>query len=82
MGEWLDRIPLSLLIVGAALMALAPFYPEPHLWQKAKMLLAGDLTRPEDIFDVLFHGALLILVGIKVKRDYFSSDDVPDIDPS
>ncbi|MDZ4700078.1 MAG: hypothetical protein SH809_10265 [Rhodothermales bacterium] len=75
MGGWLDRIPLTLLIVGATLMALAPFYPEPHLWQKARMLFAGELTRPEDIFDVLFHSALLILVGIKVKRDYFSSED-------
>jgi hypothetical protein len=76
MSAWLDRIPLALLVVGAALMALAPFYPEPHLWQKAKMLLDGELKRPEDLFDVLFHGALLILVGIKVKRDYFSSEEV------
>ncbi len=76
MSEWLDRIPLSLLVVGAALLALAPFYPEPHLWQKAKMLVAGELTRPEDIFDVVFHSALLLLVALKVKRDYFSSEDI------
>lgn len=65
---WLDRIPLGLLVVLALLLALAPFVPEPHLWQKAKMAAAGTLTRPEDLFDVVFHSAGLVLVAWKLVR--------------
>ena len=32
--KWLDKIPLSLLLPLAVVMALAPFTPEPHLWEK------------------------------------------------
>lgn len=66
--DLLDRLPLSLLLPLALLLAAAPFYPEPHLWQKFKMLLEGTLTRPEDVFDVFFHSAGLILVGLKLLR--------------
>ncbi|MEZ4701424.1 MAG: hypothetical protein R2834_13895 [Rhodothermales bacterium] len=72
---WLDRLPYGLLIFAALMLGLAPFIPEPHLLQKMKMLLAGELTRPEDIGDVLFHGAPLILIAFKLKRDYFSSTE-------
>ncbi len=41
--EWLDDIPLWLLIVLSLTLGLAPFYPKPHLWEKLKMLLAGNL---------------------------------------
>ena len=44
--KWLDRIPLSLLLSLAVVMGLAPFVPEPHLWQQLKMLAAGTLVRP------------------------------------
>ena len=54
--QWLDRISLSLLLPVALLLALAPFAPEPHLWEKLKMLFAGTLTRPIDMFDLLLHG--------------------------
>jgi hypothetical protein len=46
------------------LLALAPFRPEPHLWEKLKMLAAGSLTRPIDIFDLLLHGAPLLLLAL------------------
>jgi hypothetical protein len=49
-------------------LALAPFAPEPHLWQKLKMLLAGTLTRPIDIFDLFLHGAPLVLLVLKLMR--------------
>lgn len=68
MLDWLDNIPLMLLVLAALLLALAPFVPEPHLWQKAKMLTDGTLTRPEDIFDVFFHSAGFVLVGLKLYR--------------
>ena len=53
----LDKIPASLLIVLCLTLGLAPFRPEPHVWQKLSMLLSGDLNRIIDIFDLLMHGA-------------------------
>ncbi|MCU7863724.1 MAG: RND transporter [Candidatus Thiodiazotropha sp. (ex Lucinoma borealis)] len=54
--------------VPAALLGMAPFFPEPHLWEKLKMLAAGALQRPIDIFDLLMHGVPLILLAIKLIR--------------
>ncbi len=68
MMEWLDKIPLSLLIVAAVVMLLAPFSPEPHLVEKFKMLRAGTLTRPLDIFDVFWHLLPSALLGLKLFR--------------
>ena len=64
--KWLDRIPYSLLVPLAAVMALAPFVPEPHLWEKLKMLSAGTLVRPIDIFDLFLHGTPLLLLALKL----------------
>ncbi len=64
----LDQIPLSMLIVGALFLGLAPFSPEPHLWEKLKMLMAGVLVRPVDIFDLGMHGVLPLLLGLKLMR--------------
>jgi hypothetical protein len=66
--QWLDRISLSLLLPAALLLALAPFVPEPHLWEKLKMLVAGTLTRPIDIFDLVLHGGPLVLLVLKLIR--------------
>lgn len=64
--RWLEKIPLVPLILAAIFMGLAPFVPQPHLWEKLMMLLDGSLTKPVDIFDLLWHSALPILVVMKV----------------
>jgi hypothetical protein len=64
--KWLDSVPLGLLLPVAVLLALMPFTPEPHLWEKLKMLADGTLVRPIDIFDLLLHGAPLVLVVLKL----------------
>jgi hypothetical protein len=64
--KWLDNVSLTLLLPVAVLLALLPFSPEPHLWEKLKMLAAGTLVRPIDIFDLLMHGAPLLLVALKL----------------
>lgn len=64
--KWLDRIPYMYLTPLAILLALAPFSPEPHLWEKLKMLFAGTLVRPIDIFDLFLHGTPLLLLILKV----------------
>lgn len=66
--EWLDRLPLVVLIIAALTLGLAPFVPEPHLWEKLKMLAAGTLTRPLDIFDLLWHAAPWLLLAAKLLR--------------
>lgn len=66
--KWLDRIPFSFLIAAAAILGLAPFQPEPHLWEKLKMLYAGTLARPIDIFDLFLHGTPVLLLIAKLAR--------------
>ena len=66
MKHWLDKIPLAPLVIIATALALAPIVPEPHLWQKLKMLAAGELGRPIDIFDLFLHGTPLVLLLFKL----------------
>lgn len=66
--KWLDNYSLAFLIPVAVLLALAPFVPEPHLWEKLKMLVAGALRRPIDVFDLFLHGAPLVILGLKLMR--------------
>jgi hypothetical protein len=63
--NWLSRIPYPPLIVVTVLMLGAPFVPEPHLVEKARMLSEGRLTRPIDIFDVFWHLLPLALLTAK-----------------
>ena len=64
----LDRIPLNALLIVALGLGLAPFFPEPHLWEKLKMLAAGTLRRPVDIFDFLMHGLPVVVLALKLIR--------------
>lgn len=66
--NWLDQIPLWVLIVLTLTLGLAPFVPEPHIWEKLKMLAGGTLTRPMDIFDFVLHGTPWVLLIIKLAR--------------
>jgi hypothetical protein len=50
------------------MMLGAPFVPEPHLVEKTRMLLAGLLTRPIDIFDLFWHLLPATLLAIKLIR--------------
>lgn len=63
--KWLHQLPWMPVVLAALLLGLAPFVPEPHLWEKLKMLAAGELARPIDIFDLLLHGAPVALLTAK-----------------
>lgn len=65
---WLDKIPLVALVIAALALGLAPFTPEPHLWEKLKMLANGTLTQPIDIFDLILHASLPLLLVIRLTR--------------
>lgn len=62
----LAAVPLLWIIIACLTLGLAPFFPEPHIWEKLKMLASGALTRPVDIFDLLFHGVPWLLLGQKI----------------
>ncbi len=66
--KWLDKIPLTTLLIITLLLGLAPFSPEPHLWEKLKMLTAGELVKPIDIFDLFLHGTPAVLLVLKLIR--------------
>jgi hypothetical protein len=65
---WIDELPLGMLVLIAVLLGLAPFHPEPHLWEKLKMLATGTLSRPIDIFDLFLHSTPVALLITKLVR--------------
>ncbi len=64
--QWLDAVPLHIAIILALTLGLAPFFPEPHIVEKVRMLLNGSLNRPVDIFDLLMHAAPWLLLILKL----------------
>ena len=71
--KWLDKIPFFTLIIISLTLGLAPFMPEPHVWEKLKMLFDGTLGKPVDIFDLVMHGAPWALLGLKSIRHFTST---------
>jgi len=71
----IGRIPLLPLVIAAILMALAPFSPEPHLLEKSRMLIHGELVRPIDIFDLFWHSFLLLILVIRLISLKSSAND-------
>jgi hypothetical protein len=66
--KYIDRIPLLPLVVVAILMLLAPFSPEPHLLEKSRMLINGELTKGIDIFDMFWHSLFITILVIRLIR--------------
>ncbi len=50
------------LILLAIVMAVLPFGEQPHLWQKLMLLKQGYLHQALDWFDLMMHGAPLVVV--------------------
>lgn len=61
-----DSIALGHAVIIALTLGLSPFVPEPHLWEKLKMLAAGTLVRPLDMFDLALHGLPWVLLIAKL----------------
>lgn len=68
MLKMLDKIPFSILVILAVCLGLAPFTPEPHLFEKIRMLFHGQLSKPIDIFDLFLHGTAPLLLLLKIFR--------------
>lgn len=68
MLDYLDKLPVAVIIFGCLTLGLAPFMPEPHIWAKLKMLANGALQKPVDIFDLCFHGLPWAVLLAKLAR--------------
>ena len=73
---WLNNIPYSLLIIASLALGLAPFTPLPHLVEKMHMLLAGELVRPVDIFDLFLHSSPIVLLLLKAALNLWPNRKV------
>ncbi|MBI1290169.1 RND transporter [bacterium] len=62
----LDNLPWSIVILACLTLGLAPFFPEPHVWEKLKMLASGTLARPIDMVDLLMHAAPFLVALAKI----------------
>ncbi|MDH5393714.1 MAG: RND transporter [Gammaproteobacteria bacterium] len=62
----LNKIPVLQLGLISLMLGLAPFVPEPHLFEKLKMLSAGELVKAIDIFDLFMHGTPAVLLLLKL----------------
>jgi hypothetical protein len=68
MLKYIDRIPLGPLVIVTLVMAFAPFSPEPHLLEKSRMLVQGELSKAIDIFDLFWHSFLIVILMIRLLR--------------
>ena len=70
----LDQFSWPVVIIACLTLGLAPFVPEPHIWEKLKMLAAGTLVRPIDIFDLLMHAAPFLIAGLKLALTLYPAE--------
>ena len=66
MRSLVSKINWPILIVACATIGLAPLFPEPHAWEKLRMLVQGNLTLAIDWFDLAMHGTPWVLLALKV----------------
>ncbi len=66
---------LGLLVIACLTLGLAPFTPEPHVWEKIKWVANGAAGMAwYDWFDLLLHGSPWVLLVIGVVGKIFSSN--------
>lgn len=57
------------LVPLALILGPAPYFHEPHLVEKLRMLGNGTLHKSLDIFDLVLHAVPLALLGFKAGAD-------------
>ncbi|RMH61937.1 MAG: hypothetical protein D6678_02490 [Zetaproteobacteria bacterium] len=57
---------MGMLVIAAVLLGVAPISPEPHLLEKLRMLVHGELRRPLDIFDLFWHDWPLLWIALRL----------------
>ncbi|WP_372740582.1 hypothetical protein [Neptunomonas sp.] len=74
MTNLIRRLPWFVLILGSLTLGLAPFFPQPHLFEKIQMLINGERSRGIDIFDLLLHGLFPLLLIVKAALSFKHSN--------
>jgi hypothetical protein len=64
-----ELLEYKFLIPLVLLLGFAPFFPQPHIVGKIRLLISGELKRPLDIFDLAWHAWPFMLLGYRVIRD-------------
>ena len=64
-----NLLDYKLLIPLVLLLGFAPFFPQPHIVEKIRMLIAGTLRRPIDIFDLFWHAWPFALLAYRIVLD-------------
>lgn len=59
----------QILIPLVLLLGFAPFFPQPHIVEKIRMLLDGTLKKPIDIFDLIWHAWPFFLLAYRIILD-------------
>ena len=68
-----ELLEYKFLIPMVLLLGFAPFFPQPHIVEKIRMLIAGTLKRPLDIFDLAWHTWPFLLLAYRVLLDIKAS---------
>ena len=68
-------LPWLVLILGTLTLGLAPFTPQPHLFEKIQMLTNGELSRGIDVFDLFLHGMFPLLLIVKAAVTFIPVDE-------
>lgn len=68
MLRWVDQnLSWTAVLLGCVVLSLAPFPMSPaHLPEKLGMLWRGELVRPVDWFDLVFHGWVWGVLALKI----------------
>ncbi len=64
-----NLLSYQILIPLVLLLGFAPFYPQPHVVEKFRMLLAGTLKKPLDVFDLIWHAWPFLLLFYRIVPD-------------
>ncbi len=66
MIQWIRDTEMTMFVIAAFTLGLAPFIPVPHIIEKLGMLFSGTLKKPIDWFDLVMHGTPWVLLFIKI----------------
>ena len=64
-----NLLSYQFLIPLVLLLGFAPFFPQPHILEKLRMLMAGTLKKPLDIFDLVWHTWPFALLAYRIFHD-------------
>lgn len=63
---WLHCPSMGMLIIAALLLGSLPITPEPHLFEKVRMLMDGTLVKAVDIFDLFWHSWPILWIVLRL----------------